>query len=221
MGKTRNEEFDWEYVFTNWLPRALALVSGAVLWYASIVYSVAGFGYASGGKHEWMGYAIASFGVTTLEIVFNNGHHQGNQTATLLALVAYIYGIGSNVLGIWSDWGAPSQNDPKLWITLVGAATLGFLLEVAPEMLLNIGLGINSSGMDFVNQMARLSQSSGGSRKVSTTSQSYQSNPKTMSVSASMGVRKGGIACPECGSMNTIQTADKLFCAACRNTEHI
>jgi hypothetical protein len=205
-----NNEWDWEFVKTQLFPRSLALISAIVLWVISIIYSTDGFGYYAGSPHAWMGTIIAIFGVTTLEIIFNNGHHQGNQTVTALCMVAYAYGVGSNIVGIWSDWGAPGWGDGRLIGTIIGAVMLGFNVEVAPEVLLNVALGING-GLDFINQLAGVIQAPSMGN--------YKPRKRKPAIMTETGVVRNAMACPECGSMNTLVANDRLFCNACHHQE--
>jgi hypothetical protein len=222
MRPHRREGLTREDLLGTYLPRGLALVSAFVLWYFSIVYSTGGFGYEAGSAHAWMGTGIAIFGVTTLEILFNNGHHRGNQTLTLLCGAAYVYGVGSNVVGIWSDWGAPGREDPKFLTTIIGAVALGLILEIAPELLLNVGLGAEVDDRDFVSQLGQLfgpGTGGGGGFRPPQAFRAPMGFPRPAAPPLDAGPFTGKEPCPQCRSLNTIQARTQLVCLDCQHRE--
>jgi hypothetical protein len=85
----------------------------------------------------WMGYALG-IAVTVLELVFAEEGMKHTLTISAVGLLAYVYGIFTNIIGIWVAQGSPdpSQNPG----VLLFPAILGFFLEVTPEPLILWGL---------------------------------------------------------------------------------
>ncbi len=114
----------------------LACAVAVLLWFMSVQFSVDGFGFVL-PKYKWMGYLLA-FSVTVIELVFNEEGMQHSLTLVAIGILSYLYGIATNVIGIWAAQGAPdaSQNPFVMLFPVI----LGFFLEVAPEPLFVWGL---------------------------------------------------------------------------------
>lgn len=114
----------------------MAAVVAVVLWVVSVQFSVDGFGFIL-PHYRWMGYLLA-VSVTMIELVFNEEGMGHSLTIVAVGLLSYIYGIVTNILGIWVAQGSPDVSlNPAL---LVFPALLGLALEIAPEPLFVWGL---------------------------------------------------------------------------------
>ncbi|MBI4675901.1 MAG: hypothetical protein HY741_30030 [Chloroflexi bacterium] len=120
----------------NQLIRLGAAVIAILLWFVSVQFSVDGFNFVL-PKYRWVGYLLA-VAVTMIEIVFNEEGMRHSLTIVTVGIVSYVYGIATNVMGIWVAQGSPDVTENP--IALVFPAVVGFFLEVAPEPLLMWGL---------------------------------------------------------------------------------
>lgn len=153
MGRYR----DNEELVKKWIPRIFAILSSCTIWMISVIFSSDGFGFDVANDKKWMGTAIAVFGVTSLELLFNNGHHEDNPTLTMLCVSAYAYGIVSNIMGLWILTGSPAFGlTQEFAISMAKSIPLGILLEVMPEPMMLVGLGIKSGGEDAISQISNL-----------------------------------------------------------------
>lgn len=118
------------------LIRLTAILVALLLWFMSVQFSVDGFNFVL-PKYQWMGYLLA-LAVTALELVFNEEGMRHSLTLVTVGLLSYLYGIITNVIGVWVAQGSPDPlNNP---LAIVFPALLGFFLEVSPEPLLVWGL---------------------------------------------------------------------------------
>jgi hypothetical protein len=114
----------------------LAIGVALVLWFLSVQFSADGFKFVLPG-YAWVGYVLA-LSITVIELVFNEEGMHHSLTLVVIGLLSYVYGIVTNILGIWSAQGAPDiASNP---VGLLFPIILGFFLEVAPEPLLMWGL---------------------------------------------------------------------------------
>ncbi|MGE5264780.1 MAG: hypothetical protein ACM3S0_15480 [Acidobacteriota bacterium] len=118
------------------LIRMMAVAVAILLWIMSIQFSAGGFNFVM-PHYIWMGYALG-IAVTVLELVFAEEGMKHTLTIAAVGLLAYVYGILTNIIGIWVAQGSPdpSQNPG----VLLFPAILGFFLEVTPEPLILWGL---------------------------------------------------------------------------------
>ncbi len=118
------------------LIRMLAVAVAAMLWLMSIEFSAGGFNIVM-PHYLWMGYALG-VAITVLELVFAEEGMKHSLTITAVGILAYTYGVVTNVIGIWAAQGSPDigSNPTSLLFPLV----LGFFLELTPEPLLLWGL---------------------------------------------------------------------------------
>lgn len=114
----------------------LAVAVAILLWFISVQFSVDGFNFVL-PKYKWMGYLLA-LSITVIELVFNEEGLQHSLTVTAIGLLSYLYGIVTNIIGIWAAQGGPNASENPL--VLLFPVVLGFFLEVAPEPLLIWGL---------------------------------------------------------------------------------
>ncbi len=114
----------------------LAAGVAILLWFISVQFSVDGFNFIL-PRYKWMGYLLA-LSVTVIELVFNEEGMQHSLTVVAIGLLSYLYGIMTNIIGIWAAQGSPDLNASPLM--LLFPVILGFFLEVAPEPLFLWGL---------------------------------------------------------------------------------
>ncbi len=114
----------------------LACGVAVLLWFISVQFSVDGFGFIL-PKYKWMGYLLA-LSITVIELVFNEEGMQHSLTVVAIGILSYLYGIVTNVLGIWQAQGGGDAGQNPL--ILLFPVVLGFFLEVAPEPLFIWGL---------------------------------------------------------------------------------
>lgn len=187
-------------IIKDWIPRMFSLVSAVVIWYISISFSADGFGFVLNGKNSWMGWAIAVFGVTSLELVFNNGHHEENPTMTLLCIVAYTYGVLSNMIGLWMATGSPAFGlTQEFALSMAVAIPVGLILEIMPEPMLLIGFGVSSGGEDAFTQMANFVNRASTRNEHGTKQQNTPQRDR----------------CPRCKSGSLRNHGDRIVCHSC------
>ena len=119
---------------THWKAflRILAAVTAVGLWSMSVIFSVDGFNFQISGK-SWMGIVLG-LAVTSIELVWNREGGNHNLTIFITGLLAYIYGVMTNFLGIIGGQGATIETAAPF--VLVFSGVLSFLLEVVPEPLI-------------------------------------------------------------------------------------
>ena len=118
------------------LIRLTAILVALLLWFMSVQFSVDGFNFIL-PKYQWMGYLLA-VAVTILELVFNEEGMRHTLTLVAVGFLAYVYGVVTNVLGVWVAQGSPDLTQNPF--AMLFPALLGFFLEIAPEPLLVWGL---------------------------------------------------------------------------------
>ncbi len=118
------------------LVHLLAAGVAILLWFMSVQFSVDGFNFIL-PRYKWMGYLLA-LSVTVIELVFNEEGMSHSLTVVAIGILSYLYGIVTNIVGIWAAQGNPDvANNPLL---ILFPVILGFFLEVAPEPLFLWGL---------------------------------------------------------------------------------
>ncbi len=118
------------------LVHLLAAGVAILLWFMSVQFSVDGFNFVL-PRYQWMGYLLA-LSVTAIELVFNEEGMQHSLTVVAIGILSYVYGIVTNIIGIWAAQGSPDVSSNPLLILF--PVILGFFLEVAPEPLFLWGL---------------------------------------------------------------------------------
>lgn len=115
-------------------------VLGAIAgWYFSIQFSKAGFGL----KFSNLGWLATGLGllVTILELAINDRDQKPTLSLVFFGLIAYGYGIITNIMGLWSAGNgnvAFNFNDPyAAGIAIV----VGIMLECIPEPLIMLAYG--------------------------------------------------------------------------------
>src|ERR671939_546845 len=102
----------------------LAAGVAVLLWFMSVQFSVDGFAFIL-PKYKWMGYLLA-IAVTVIELVFNEEGMNHSLTVVAVGLLSYLYGIITNIIGIWTAQGATDLTGNPF--TLVFPIVLGFFL---------------------------------------------------------------------------------------------
>ena len=102
----------------------------------------------------WMGWLFAAF-IIVVEMIWNTEGFHHNPTINMAGMVAYTYGITTNVIGIMHIQGitldAVWANPLKLGVPLV----IGFFLEVVAEPILVWSL-VGVSEDDLLSHMGKL-----------------------------------------------------------------
>lgn len=126
----------------------MAVLVAVVLWFVSVQFSADGFKFVL-PQYVWVGYVLA-ISVTVIELVFNEEGMNHSLTVVAVGLLSYVYGIVTNILGIWAAQGSPDiAANP---ISIVFPALLGLFLEIAPEPLLLWGL-VGTGARDFLGAL--------------------------------------------------------------------
>lgn len=122
----------------NKIVRILAVITAIFLWGISIQFSANGFNFQVPG-YKIVGYLLG-LAVTVIELVFNEDGQGHSVTLISVGVLAYIYGVYTNIYGLWIARGSPDVlNNP---VTLVMPIILGLMLEIIPEPLLLWGMGL-------------------------------------------------------------------------------
>lgn len=117
--------------------RLIAGLFAIVFWFISVWFSSKGFNIAV-PNYVWIGYVLG-LGVTVLELVGNRGYTMRHLIIAISVVLAYCYGIWTNVTGIAGV--SVASPGPIHYI-------IGTLLEVVPEPLLLFAI----LGKDFVEK---------------------------------------------------------------------
>lgn len=131
------------------LKRLLAIVVALALWWMSMTFSVRGFisfNQTPNPDDAWIGWTLAGC-VTAFELIWNGMKERTNLTMWVVGMLAYAYGIITNVIGI-ANWMGIGLN---LWF--VFPILLGLVIEIAPEPAFIWGLTGNYKGGDFLGNL--------------------------------------------------------------------
>ncbi len=118
------------------LVRLTAVLVALLLWGISVQFSVDGLDFVL-PRYRWMGYLLA-LAVTVIELVFIEEGMSHSLTLVAVGLLSYLYGIVTNIIGIWVAQGSPDLTANPF--ALLFPALLGFFVEVSPPPLLAWGL---------------------------------------------------------------------------------
>jgi len=116
------------------LKRIAAFLTSLGLIGISIWFSQLGFGIQSQDKYLWVGWFLGIV-VTVMELVFNTSVQKLNPTLVAVGVMAYIYGMWTNVSGL----GDILPNVPF-------AIIVGLFVEVVPEPLFAWSIGVHDGG---------------------------------------------------------------------------
>jgi hypothetical protein len=121
----------------NGLLRLLAIAGSLLGMYLSAQFSVDGFRFTVDDR-AWIGWAMAGI---LIVIQFIWQRFGGNLTLLVLALVCYLYGITTNVVGMIHNRGGYDGNPMSLVVPVV----FGLMLELFPEPVLQWAISGDTS----------------------------------------------------------------------------
>lgn len=121
--------------------RFAACGAALAFWLISIQFSKNGFGF-NVPNLAWIGYVLG-VGVTIIELVFNNDGKKHTLTLFIAGILAYLYGVYTNVVGFWLAQGSPPLGDDPLFALgkLLLPIGFGLFIEIVPEPLFLWGIG--------------------------------------------------------------------------------
>lgn len=125
------------------IKKILAFFASIGLIGVSIWFSQQGFGIESNGEYEWVGLFLGVI-VTIVQLVFNTSIRNLNPTLIGSGILAYGYGIYTNVTGlkdIFSGWGM--------------AIIVGLIIEVLAEPLFAWSVDAHSGG-DVIGNIGQM-----------------------------------------------------------------
>ena len=125
------------------MKKTLALFTSLWLIILAVWFSQLGFGIESNGKYVWVGWFLGLV-VTVVELVFNTSIRKLNPTLIGAGVLAYGYGIYTNIEGL-SDVFAHSTF----------AYVVGLLIEVLAEPLFAWSVGVYDGG-DVIGNIGSL-----------------------------------------------------------------
>ena len=129
-----------QHEFWNITKKWLAIGTAILLWMASCQFSYAGFN-VNAPDAAWLGWILA-ISITVIELVFNEDIRKLNMTLFACGILAYVYGVYTNVIGFFfSVQGGTWESLKTNPMSVVFACILGFFIEVIPEALFVWGLG--------------------------------------------------------------------------------
>lgn len=135
------------------LKRVASVLVAVCLWFLSVQFSVAGFSIQVPNL-VWAGWVLG-FAVTVIELIFTSQNRGRNMTLTLLGIIAYAYGVWSNVAGIYTS--REGESGVIVTTSLIFSIILGLVLEISPEPLFLWGiLGSETGEGDVVNTVSNL-----------------------------------------------------------------
>lgn len=134
------------------------VVLAVLLWGISMRFSVDGF-KISVQDDAWIGWVLGLM-VTYLQIMFNRG--APNKTLHIAGVVAYAYGMSTNLIGLFelrggalATWETLSAN-PLSGLLQVGVVlTLAAAVEVIPEHLIIYCIRQDGQDGDFIDSLFR------------------------------------------------------------------
>lgn len=147
--------------------RILALASGVIFLFLSIMFSANGLGFAVENKFAMLVGWVIGITFTVVEFVFNEeGTKHNSIMIIMMGIFCYIYGIYTNIVGLFAWSGIPNydallatieQNPLKLFLPLI----LSLIFELGAEPL--ILWGLTGDARDFFNGL--LGEVSGKSKQ--------------------------------------------------------
>lgn len=126
------------------LKRIMAVLVAIALWFASMMFSYKGFNLSI-PEMSWLGWVLA-IAVTVIELVFNTDIQKLNLTLFVSGILAYAYGIWTNVAGFFVVQGGTFESLQSEPISILFPLLVGIFLEVVPEPLFVWGIGTNDKG---------------------------------------------------------------------------
>lgn len=107
-------------------------------WFMSIYFSKMGFAIEAPNT-VWLGWGLGIL-ITGLELALNDRTQKINMSLLVFGIIAYGYGIYTNVTGFW-DAQNPGVPFPWFDTTAILAWFVGIILEFVPEPLFMFALG--------------------------------------------------------------------------------
>lgn len=131
----------------NIIIRILVAFVAVFWWVVSINFSANGFSFSL-PQYIWVGYGLGLSG-TVLELMFNEKSTGNSLVLRALGILAYIFGVSTNLLGVWLAQGQPNY----LFNPMPGIVnmSLSLIIEVGPEPMLLWALGIENR--DFIRSL--------------------------------------------------------------------
>lgn len=126
------------------LKKFMAVLVAIALWFASMRFSYEGFNLSL-PEMAWLGWILA-IAVTVIELVFNTDIQKLNMTLFFAGLIAYAYGIWTNVAGFFAVQGGTFESLKSEPLSLLFPFLVGIFLEVVPEPLFVWGIGASDKG---------------------------------------------------------------------------
>lgn len=119
------------------------------LWMVSVNFSYEGFNFEVPDM-SWMAIVL-SLAVTVLQLVWSKLGASANMTLMIGGLLAYIYGIYTNVMGITQAQSATGEGNVTKYVFPI---LLAVILEIMPEPMFVWGLtGLSEFGGDFLSNL--------------------------------------------------------------------
>ncbi len=132
--------------------RWVSIIISLVLLLLSIKFSIAGFGDGVNQKDQWIGIVLA-ITVNGIELVWNGMGSKTNLTLWAAGMLAYLYGIYTNVVGIFFWQGHNfEQGMAQPWL-FIFPIIVGLFLEIVPEPLFIWGLTGKHNDGDFLSNL--------------------------------------------------------------------
>ena len=148
----------------RYIVRIIAGIFSFILWFASIRFSLDGFGLQISADNRsslmWVGWSMAAF-VTVMELVWNRKDARMVPTLFVAGIMAYAYGVFTNVAGFYSLQGGTLDKFSDNPATAIFALVVGFICEVVPEALLVWAVldGQEISESDFIGNILGVHES--------------------------------------------------------------
>lgn len=110
--------------------RIVAVAASMFVWMLSIQFSSAGFSIGN-PDYRWIGVGLAMV-ATVLQLVFNKGMRD-NPTLFFIGILAYIYGVTTNFIGIREA--SFFAGIEQIWARGLAHLLLALVIEILPETL--------------------------------------------------------------------------------------
>lgn len=151
--------------------KGAGVLLAVALWYISMRFSVDGFEIAT-EEDAWIGWTLGAL-VTYLQVLFNRGSK--NETMYWAGIIAYIYGLSTNLMGIMSvraesfSMSMFSDNFFGAVLQLIVVFAIAAAVEILPEHLFINALRPDGQDGDFITSLKKgldgiRTPSRGGSR---------------------------------------------------------
>lgn len=133
-----------EQAFSRVVRLMMAIVAVS-FWIVSVIFSVEGFGF-SAPDYKWVGYVLA-IGILVFELMFNERPQHATTLLTAVGVLAYIYGVITNILGLWLAQNKPDYIAHPMLASV--AIIFSLVIEIAPAPAILFALDV--PGRDFLH----------------------------------------------------------------------